>query len=220
VPARPERSKDPRLERLLFLVDGVYAIALTLLAIELALPASAEGLEGQELLHSLLDIWPKFLSFLTSFTVIANFWVGQLMIFQYVRRFDGRLMWLALTQLLCVAFLPFPTAVLGEHVSDRVAQEFYFGSLTIAALTLAFLWWYASAGRRLVASDIDDAIVHRTHVISWTVASALGAMVVLVALGVGRLVNPLVLGYAFVAGTTVLGIIEGGGPLRGGDDRS
>jgi len=216
MPVHPQRPEDPRLERLLFLVDGVYAIALTLLAIELALPASAEGLHGHELLESLLDTWPKFLSFLTSFTVIANFWVGQLMILQHVRRFDGRLMWLALTQLMCIAFLPFPTAVLGEHVSDRVAQEFYFGSLTIAALTLAFLWWYVSAGRRLVALDLDDAVVHRTHVISWTVPAALGSMVVLVALGVGQLVNPLVLGYVFVAGTTILGVVEGR-PLPGDD---
>jgi uncharacterized membrane protein len=65
------------------------------------------------------------LAFFTSFLFIANFWVGHNMLFYQVRRFDGGLMWLALVQLLCIAFLPFPTSVVGEHVSDPVAQQFY-----------------------------------------------------------------------------------------------
>ena len=66
-----------------------------------------------DLLESLLESWPKVLAFLTSFTVIANFWVGHNVLFQHVRRLDGGLMWLALLQLLCIAFIPFPTSVIG-----------------------------------------------------------------------------------------------------------
>jgi|SRR5215213_5577711 len=117
-------ERDPRLDRLFALVDGVYAIALTLLAIELALPEASEHLHGEALLQSILDSWPKILSFLTSFTLIAIFWQGNNRSFHYVRRFDGRFAWLVFLQLLCIAFMPFPTTVLGEHVSDPVAQEF------------------------------------------------------------------------------------------------
>ena len=65
-------GRDSRLERLLFLSDGVYAIALTLLAVELVLPESAVDLHGRDLLESLLGSWPKVLAFLTSFTITAN----------------------------------------------------------------------------------------------------------------------------------------------------
>jgi TMEM175 potassium channel family protein len=85
------------------------------------LPEAAAELHGRELLGSLLERWPRALAFLTSFTVIANFWVGHNALFRRVGRFDGGLMWLALLQLLCVAFIPFPTSVIGAHVGDAVA---------------------------------------------------------------------------------------------------
>jgi uncharacterized membrane protein len=81
---------------------------VTLLAVELVLPEAASHLHGEALLHRLLDAWPRVLAFGTSFLFIANFWVGHNMIFFQVRRFDGVLMWLALVQLMCIAFLPSP----------------------------------------------------------------------------------------------------------------
>ena len=113
----PEAEMDLRLHRLLFLADGIYAIATTLLAVELVLPEAATDLHGRQLLDSLIESWPRVLAFLTSFLFVANFWVGHNMLFHQVRRFDGGLMWLALAQLLCIAFLPFPTSVIGEHLS-------------------------------------------------------------------------------------------------------
>jgi uncharacterized membrane protein len=128
-------ERDPRLDRLFALTDGVHAIALTLLAIELAFPESSEHLHGEALLESILGTWPKVLSFLTSFTLIAIFWHGNHRAFHYLRRFDGRrLAYLMLLQLLCIAFIPFPTAVVGEHVSDPVAQEFYFSAILVTGL--------------------------------------------------------------------------------------
>jgi uncharacterized membrane protein len=205
----PEAEMDLRLQRLLFLSDGVYAIAATLLAVELVLPDAAAELHGRELLGSLLESWPRALAFLTSFLFIANFWVGHNMLFHQVRRFDGGLMWLALVQLLCVAFLPFPTSVVGEHVSDPVAQQFYLGSLLVSGLMMWAMWWYMSSGRRLVDPDLSPRDIRRTHLISSGVPASFVVLMVLVALGVGRLVNPLLLAYLFALGYVVLGVYEG-----------
>ena len=205
----PEAEMDLRLQRLLFLSDGVYAIAATLLAVELVLPEASADLHGRELLGSLLESWPRVLAFATSFLFIANFWVGHNMLFHQVRRFDGGLMWLVLAQLLCVAFLPFPTSVVGEHVSDPVAQQFYLASLLVTGLMMWAMWWYMSSGRRLIDPDLSAREVRRHHLISAGVPALFVLLMALVAVGVGRLVNPLLLAYLFALGYVALGVYEG-----------
>jgi uncharacterized membrane protein len=204
----PEGELDLRLHRLLFFSDGVYAIAVTLLAVELVLPETAAELHGRDLLRSLLESWPRVLAFLTSFLFIANFWAGHNILFHHVRRFDGGLMWLALLQLLCVAFLPFPTSVVGEHVSDPVAQQFYFGSLLVTGLVMWALWWYMSSGHRSVDRDLSTRAIRRHHLISSGVPASILLLIGLVALGVGRFVNPLLLAYLVAFGYVVLGVLE------------
>jgi uncharacterized membrane protein len=148
------------------------------------------------------------LAFLTSFLFIANFWAGHNVLFHLVRRFDGALMWLTILQLLCVAFLPFPTSVVGEHVSDPVAQQFYFGSLLVAGLAMWAMWWYMSSGHRLVDPDLSPRAIRRHHLISAGVPASVVLLMVLVALGVGGLVNPLLLAYVVAFGYVVLGVLE------------
>jgi uncharacterized membrane protein len=206
--ATPTSERDPRLERLLFLSDGVYAIALTLLAVELVLPESAADLHGGALLDSLLESWPRVLAFLISFTVIANFWVGHNVLFQHVRRFDGGLMWLALLQLLCVAFIPYPTSVIGQHIVDPVAQQFYFATLLLTGLVMATLWLYMNSGRKLVHPDLSQQFVRRTYLISLTLPAILLVLMGLVAVGIGRLINPLLLFALATLSFIVLGILE------------
>ena len=201
-------ERESRLERLIFLSDGVYAIALTLLAVELVLPESAVELQGPDLLKSLLESWPKVLAFLTSFTVIANFWVGHNVLFQHVRRVDGGLMWLALLQLLCVAFIPFPTSVIGSHISDPVAQQFYFATLLVTGLVMVALWWYMTSRHRLLEQDLSPRFVRRTHVISAILPMILVVLMVLVAVGIGRLINPLLLFALATLCFIVLGVLE------------
>ncbi len=201
-------GRDPRLDRLLFLSDGVYAIALTLLAVELVLPETAADLDGGDLLAALLESWPKVLAFLTSFTVIANFWVGHNVLFQHVRRFDGGLMWLALLQLLCVAFIPFPTSVIGGHIGDPVAQQFYFATLLLTGLVMAALWWYINSGTRLVDPDLSPQFVRRTHIVSLTLPLTMLVFMIMVVLGIGRIINPLLLFALATLGFIVLGVRE------------
>ncbi len=220
-------ERDPRLDRLFALTDGVFAIALTLLAIELVLPAGSEHQHGGALLLSILGTWPKVLGFLTSFTVIALFWHGSHRAFHYLRRFDSRLDHLALLQLLCIAFIPFPTAIVGEHVSDPVAQVFYFAAIILAGLATMALWWYATSGHRLVDPELPSTVIRRFH-LNLLVGPVVGsiALIVLIGLGIERLVNPLLLGYLMIVGYVLLGVFEaweprseeprGGGPSEDG----
>ena len=202
-------ERDPRLDRLFALTDGVYAIALTLLAIELALPEASAHLHGEALLQSILGTWPKVLSFLTSFTSIAIFWHGNHRAFHYLLRLDGRLTYLMFLQLLCIAFIPFPTAVVGEHVSDPVAQEFYFGAILVTGLATLALWWYASSEPRLVDPELHPRVIRRFHlnILVGPVAFSM-LMMVLIAMGIGRHINPLVLGYLSMLGYILLGVFE------------
>jgi TMEM175 potassium channel family protein len=206
-------ERDPRLDRLFALTDGVYAIALTLLAVELVLPAASEHLHGEVLLRSILDSWPKILGFLTSFTVIAVFWHGNHQAFHYVRRFDGPLDWLMMLHLLCIAFVPFPTAIVGEHVSDPVALEFYYGTILVTGLETIGLWWYASSGPRLVDPGLHPWVIRRYHMtlLVGPVAFPI-AMMALIDVGIGRLINPLLLGYLVMVGYVLLGASVGWEP--------
>jgi uncharacterized membrane protein len=206
-------ERDPRLDRLFALVDGVYAIALTLLAVELVLPRASEHVQGEDLLRSILASWPKMLGFLTSFTVVAIFWHGHHRAFHYVRRFDGRLDWLTLGQLLCIAFVPFPTAILGEHVSDPVAQEFYFATILVRGLATIALWSYVSSEHRLVDPELPSNVIRRFHLTLLTGPVGFSiVMMVLIGVGIGRLINPLVLGYLLMVGYILLGVFEGWEP--------
>jgi hypothetical protein len=112
-----------------------------------------------------------------------------------------------------VAFLPFPTSVVGGHVSDPVAQQFYLGSLLVTSLAMWATWWYMSSGHRLVDPDLSPRVIRRLHLISAGVPAFFVVLMALVALGVGRLVNPLVLAYLVAFGGVVLGVVEGREPL-------
>jgi uncharacterized membrane protein len=204
---------DPRLHRLIFLADGVYAIAMTLLAIDLFLPEATSQFSGDELFTSLVDRWPEVLAFVTSFTFIANFWVGHTMLFHLVRRFDGALMWLALLQMMFIAFMPFPTSVVSKHTSEPVANLFYFGTVLLTGVVMELLWWYISGHHRLIDSNLSRQMIRRVHVISLAAPIAVLVLMVLIALGIGQIVTPLILGYVIAFSYVVLGIKEGRAPI-------
>ena len=191
----PFPERDSRLDRLLALADGVFAISLTLLAIELTLPEATADLHGQALLTALLGVWPKLLSYVTSFTMIAVFWQAHHRLFLQVRRFDGVLLWLVFLQLASIAFLPFPTAVVGTHVGDPVAEEFYYGSLLLISLDWSALRWYATAGHRLVSLELSPHDLRRYLRISLVAPVTFLILMGLIPMGLGQLIEPLLLGY-------------------------
>lgn len=202
-------GRDPRLERLLVLSDGVFAISLTLLAYQLVPPVGSGGATGSgSLLGALVGMWPDVLSYMTSFTMVAVLWQAHHRLFLEVQRFDGVLMWLVLFQLGLVAFLPFPTAVLGGHVADVVAEGFYFGSLFLTSLLWLAVRLYATVGRRLVGPGVSDAVLRRHARMAVLGPMFLLVILVLVGLGVSRAVNALLLGYALALTYVVISILD------------
>jgi uncharacterized membrane protein len=143
-------------ERVAFFSDAVFAIAITLLVIEITVP---EGdMTGAQLTHELGRLGPKFFSFGLSFWVIGRFWISHHVTFQYLRRWDMPMLWINLFWLACIVFLPFPTAVLGNHIALPGAARLYAATVTVTGLASTLLWWYATGRGRLVDEDLDPRL--------------------------------------------------------------
>lgn len=140
--------------------DGVFAIAMTLLVLEIRLPEEvAPGMLGPALLH----LWRSYLAFLSSFAFIGVMWVNHHRIFNLIRRTDQAILALNLLLLLGVTFLPFPTLVVARSLNTenaRVAVMFYNGVFTLIAFCWGFLWRYAVKHRQLLGEDVDHRSVH------------------------------------------------------------
>jgi uncharacterized membrane protein len=145
------------LDCILALSDGVFAIALTLLVLNIEVPEISEYLVAEELPGALLDLWPKFLSYLLSFMVIIFYWITHHSIFGLIKDHDRVLIWLNSLFLLCVAFLPFPTALLGEYGDQQLVVVIYAGSLAITRLILSLVWWYVSGRPHLANIGMDPS---------------------------------------------------------------
>jgi uncharacterized membrane protein len=148
------------LERLVFFSDAVFAIAITLLALEIRLPAGEGDLNNAELWASLTAIWPKYLAYILSFLVIGIFWIGHHRRYRFIQRYDGNLLFLNLLLLMVVAFIPFPTSLISEH-GNQTATIFYAATMTVSGLVAIIIWLYASRGHRLIDPDLDRRTIQR-----------------------------------------------------------
>jgi uncharacterized membrane protein len=138
------------------LSDGIFAIAMTILVLELHVPTLDDpGRLGD----ALAQIWPKIAGYVVSFVIIGTLWVGHHFQFHYIRRMDRTLLWLNLLFLMCVSFLPFCTALVGSYSSEALAIQLYGGTLLVAGVTLLAHWVYATRGHRLTSATLDDAVV-------------------------------------------------------------
>jgi uncharacterized membrane protein len=138
--------------------DGVFAVAITLLVLDLQVPQLASA---GELVSRLGALWPKLLSYALSFVIVGIYWVAHHNTFHYIKRSDRNLLWLNILLLMCIVFIPFPTALLGQYPEQRVSIIIYAGALVITGLVLQGLWWYATSGCRLVDRTIDPRLVQR-----------------------------------------------------------
>jgi uncharacterized membrane protein len=138
--------------------DGVFAIAITLLILDVPVPD-----QGRPLAHQLAQNWPHYATFVVSFLVIGIIWVNHHEMFRLIREADRRLLFLNLLLLMTVSFIPYPTAVLGEFLrSDgRPAALLYSGSMVAMAVAYNVVWRYASSHRRLLVDTMGEADIAR-----------------------------------------------------------
>jgi uncharacterized membrane protein len=131
-----------QVERLTFFSDAVFAIAITLLVIELKLPTLATR-DSEGLRHALLVMSPNFVGFIISFFVIGAYWAAHRRTFRWVTRVDDKLVWRNLRFLLLIVFLPFPTVIISEYADVPAAGVFYLAVLGAATLNQIVLMRYA-----------------------------------------------------------------------------
>jgi uncharacterized membrane protein len=143
------------------LADGVFAIAMTLLAFNLQPPASAIR-ESGDLQAALLAMAPLLKTYILSFLVIGIYWISHHFQFHYVRRANRTLLWLNILFLMAIATLPFSTAVLGRYEHYQSAIVLYSGNLLLVGLVNAIHWAYVTHRRRLVAPDLSAEVVRLT----------------------------------------------------------
>jgi uncharacterized membrane protein len=154
------------LERLTFFSDAVFAIAMTLLVIEVRLPHLHER-SDQALGQALLNIYPNYVGFVVSFLVIGRFWVGHHRVMGMLAATSERLVWRNLFFLMAVAFMPFPTAVFSEYASLRVGVGVYTGWLVVLGIANRAVITTALGDPALVAEGIEDAVRRQQVRISW-----------------------------------------------------
>lgn len=142
--------------------DGVFAVAITLLVLNLQVPQGKQTpLPENQLLGDLLLDGPKFAIYVLSFVIVGIYWVGHHNTFHYIKHSDRILLWINNLLLLFIVFIPFPTALLGQYWHYRTSVIIYAGTLIATGLVLQLLWSYATHNCRLVEKDIDMNLVRR-----------------------------------------------------------
>jgi uncharacterized membrane protein len=148
--------------RLEALSDGVFAIVMTILVLEISIPLVTGTSANTELLRRLLEMWPQFLAYGVSFLVLGVIWINHHLMFHHIRRADSKLVWLNILTLMFVALVPFSTSLLGEYGETQTAVVVYGVNILLTLIMAFILWAYATGKYRLVDRDIDPKLVRRT----------------------------------------------------------
>ncbi len=145
------------LERVIFFSDAVIAIAITLLSVQIGLPAD---IDPTQLPGEILKLLPQFGVYTLSFLVIGNYWVIHHRVFRNIRHYDSTLLWLNVIFLLFIAFLPVPSHVFGRYPMQQSAIIFFDIFLILTGLSQAAIWRHASNQHRLIDKSLSQELVN------------------------------------------------------------
>jgi uncharacterized membrane protein len=165
------------LERLMFFSDAVFAIAITVLVLDIHLPSGVDLSNDHQLLNAMVGLWYKYLAYIISFWVIGLYWINHHRKFLFIKKFDHLLLTLNLLFLMVIAFIPFPTSVMSEYV-NLTSSIFYALVMALAGLFLAILWMHAVRNHKLMD-------IHLSKQQRWREAAGPLAIAVIFLLSVG-----------------------------------
>jgi len=186
--------------RLEALADGIFAIAMTLLVLTLALPEAAKGpTEFHSLLFGQLD---KFFCYGLSFVLLAIFWVRHHQQFHFIKRTDGKHLWINIFFLMFVALIPFSTSLVGDYSQEPLAEVFFGSNIFMLSMLLLCSWAYATNHHRLVDPSLDARRI--------ALAKKRGAATMLVAvLAMGlSFINPQMSPFAYLLIPILQGVLK------------
>jgi len=165
--------------------DGVFAIVITLLVLDVR----PEG-GGSSSAEMILQVWPKILTFVLSFLIVGVYWVAHHSMLHFINATDRTFLWLNLFLLLIIAFIPYPTSLMGTTRADATSVMLYGGVLFLANTAGTALWIYATRNHRLVSPELPQKFarfvvrVHFTPALLYAVAVVLAAEARIVSLAI------------------------------------
>ncbi len=134
------------------LTDGIFAVAMTLLILDVKVPVVSHP---AELTREVLALWPKCLSYMISFVMLGIYWVGQHNQFHLIRRTDRALLWINILFMMSISFVPFSTALLSTYPREQTAVVVYGVNLVMIGFILYGHWSYATRRHRLVDRNLE-----------------------------------------------------------------
>lgn len=176
----PAHKKEFQLERMILFSDAVFAIAITLLVLEIKVPHVNEN-PDQSLLKILLSMTPKFIGFFISFFVIGQYWIVHHKLFGFVENYNGGLLWLNLIFLLSIVLMPFSTALYSENVKSTLSFVIYCGNIFASGFIAFILWRYIGSGKRTL-SELNE---HKELLAYFSIRS----LIISFAFGAGALIS-------------------------------
>ncbi len=150
-------------KRLESLSDGIFAIAMTILVLNLRVPLMTDTEAVTKLPGILRGLWPNFFAYTLSFLLLAAFWIMHHKQFHAIKKVDEPLLWLNIISMLFVVMIPFSTYLYGEYETSRTAALFFEGNLGLAGAAFFLTYWYATKDHRLVDDDLDARRVSLTR---------------------------------------------------------
>lgn len=158
------RHSNPTTQRLEAFSDGVLAIAITLLVLDLGVPDVGKG----DLLHALARQWPSYAAFVISFVVIGIMWVSHHSMFERIAAVDRQLLFLNLMLLMGMAFIPFPTSLVAAYIRDggqnaSIAAAIYSTTMMLIGVAFLAMWRHLEHRPNLLVDGITVAQVRRAE---------------------------------------------------------
>jgi uncharacterized membrane protein len=151
------------IETLTLFSDAVFAIAITLLAIDIRVPQLAEELIAAQLNNEIIGLLPRFISFILTFFIVGSYWISYHRTMYHVKRYDRGLISLNLLFLMCIILLPFPNDLIGKYPTQQVAVVVYAVLTCMTGVSLWLFWVHASRNHQLIDETLAATFIKRLN---------------------------------------------------------
>ena len=172
---RYDQISGQNIRRIEALSDGVFAIALTLLVLDIRVPVSESIVSEKDLVHAFGTLTPKLLTYFLSFMTLGIFWTGHSSQFHFIDKSDRNFNWINLSFLLFVSIVPFTTAFLSEYITFKFAIAIYWLNLFLLGMMLFKILSYADKHNYFIHDLADKSVIKKAMIRRGMVAQSLYA---------------------------------------------